>query len=307
MQALATYRELKADDLLTMMVPHQPLYPLSKIHVPVFLQPQPGQNVAVFIVRWACERAFFASRTAVESRELIKWRKYNWPDERAANVNLRWFPSWNGLSLMFVLLQMPLQRSFTIWINLKLQKPWGVISTNYRLWRLPSMCANFSLIAHLWRWASELITVLCANALNHHTPWPYIIIDIHIRTCFSPFDCVRLTDSLIVCECVKMTIIASIKSTISFFNIYVMWAPFILCFYTTTYYILLLSRIHTIRLSSSVINLYGSVSINIMNCVKSHSLLLSVSGSKLPYNILHKWPHLYKRKSSNGVGESKGR
>jgi transmembrane protein 132 len=50
-QALATYRELKADDLLTMMVPHQPLYPLSKIHVPVFLQPQPRQNVAVFIVR----------------------------------------------------------------------------------------------------------------------------------------------------------------------------------------------------------------------------------------------------------------
>ena len=51
MQALAAYRELRADDLLTMLVPHQPLYPLSKIHVPVFLQPQPGQNIAVFIVR----------------------------------------------------------------------------------------------------------------------------------------------------------------------------------------------------------------------------------------------------------------
>lgn len=50
-QPLASYRDLKADDLLTMMVPHQPLYPLSKIHVPVFLQPQPGQNIAVFIVR----------------------------------------------------------------------------------------------------------------------------------------------------------------------------------------------------------------------------------------------------------------
>lgn len=50
-QAMATYRELRADDLLTMLIPQQPLYPLSKIHVPVFLQPQPGQNVAVFIVR----------------------------------------------------------------------------------------------------------------------------------------------------------------------------------------------------------------------------------------------------------------
>lgn len=51
MQAMAAYRELRADDLLTMLVPQQPLYPMSKIHVPVFLQPQPGQNVAVFIVR----------------------------------------------------------------------------------------------------------------------------------------------------------------------------------------------------------------------------------------------------------------
>lgn len=56
-QALANYRELKADDLLTMMVPHQPLYPLSKIHVPVFLQQQPGQNVAVFIVRYVDKKS----------------------------------------------------------------------------------------------------------------------------------------------------------------------------------------------------------------------------------------------------------
>ncbi len=48
---LTSYKELRADDLLAMLVPHQPLYPLSKIHVPVFLQPQAGQNVAVFIVR----------------------------------------------------------------------------------------------------------------------------------------------------------------------------------------------------------------------------------------------------------------
>lgn len=50
-QAMTPYRELRVDDSLTMLVPQQPLYPLSKIHVPVFLQPQPGQNIAVFNVR----------------------------------------------------------------------------------------------------------------------------------------------------------------------------------------------------------------------------------------------------------------
>ncbi|XP_055623186.1 transmembrane protein 132C isoform X2 [Toxorhynchites rutilus septentrionalis] len=50
-QSQMTYKELRADETLTMMVPQQPLYPLSKIHVPVFLHPEPGQNVAVFIVR----------------------------------------------------------------------------------------------------------------------------------------------------------------------------------------------------------------------------------------------------------------
>jgi transmembrane protein 132 len=50
-QAMTAYKELRADDLLTLLVPNQPLYPLSKIHVPVFLQQQPEQNIAVFIVR----------------------------------------------------------------------------------------------------------------------------------------------------------------------------------------------------------------------------------------------------------------
>lgn len=50
-QAMSAYKELRADDTLTMLVPHQPLYPMSKIHVPVFLQPQNGQNIAVFIIR----------------------------------------------------------------------------------------------------------------------------------------------------------------------------------------------------------------------------------------------------------------
>ncbi|XP_058811581.1 transmembrane protein 132E [Topomyia yanbarensis] len=50
-QSQMPYKDLRADDTLTMMVPQQPLYPLSKIHVPVFLHPEPGQNIAVFIVR----------------------------------------------------------------------------------------------------------------------------------------------------------------------------------------------------------------------------------------------------------------
>ncbi|XP_037049229.1 transmembrane protein 132E isoform X1 [Bradysia coprophila] len=49
--ALTAYKELRADDTLTILIPHQPLFPMSRIHVPVFLQPQVGQNVAVFIVR----------------------------------------------------------------------------------------------------------------------------------------------------------------------------------------------------------------------------------------------------------------
>lgn len=55
--ALTAYKELRADDTLTILIPHQPLFPMSRIHVPVFLQPQVGQNVAVFIVRYLCKRS----------------------------------------------------------------------------------------------------------------------------------------------------------------------------------------------------------------------------------------------------------
>jgi len=33
------YKELKADDSLTLLVPHEPLYPRSRLHVPAFLHP----------------------------------------------------------------------------------------------------------------------------------------------------------------------------------------------------------------------------------------------------------------------------
>ncbi|GLH03411.1 Uncharacterized protein GBIM_09320, partial [Gryllus bimaculatus] len=41
--ARAAYRELRLDEALSMLLPHAPLYPLSRLHVPVFLQaPAPG-------------------------------------------------------------------------------------------------------------------------------------------------------------------------------------------------------------------------------------------------------------------------
>ncbi|XP_069704788.1 transmembrane protein 132E [Periplaneta americana] len=49
--ARSAYRELRSDDLLTMMVPHAPLYPLSRLHIPVFLHPRPEYPISVFIIR----------------------------------------------------------------------------------------------------------------------------------------------------------------------------------------------------------------------------------------------------------------
>lgn len=49
--ARSGYRELRSDDLLTMVVPHAPLYPLSRLHIPVFLQPRPDYPVSAFIIR----------------------------------------------------------------------------------------------------------------------------------------------------------------------------------------------------------------------------------------------------------------
>nr|XP_012232704.1 PREDICTED: LOW QUALITY PROTEIN: transmembrane protein 132C [Linepithema humile] len=54
----ANYKELKADDLLTLLVPHGPLYPRSRLHIPAFLHPakatdprqeQPPLIIAVFL------------------------------------------------------------------------------------------------------------------------------------------------------------------------------------------------------------------------------------------------------------------
>lgn len=50
--AQSPFKEYRADDTLTILVPHVPLYPMSKIHVPVFIHPQEDSNIAVFIVRY---------------------------------------------------------------------------------------------------------------------------------------------------------------------------------------------------------------------------------------------------------------
>ncbi|KAK3912238.1 Transmembrane protein 132B, partial [Frankliniella fusca] len=50
--ARSAYRELRADERLTILLPHAALYPLSRMHLPVFLQPRPNQpRVAVLIVK----------------------------------------------------------------------------------------------------------------------------------------------------------------------------------------------------------------------------------------------------------------
>ncbi|XP_046389656.1 uncharacterized protein LOC124158549 isoform X2 [Ischnura elegans] len=49
--ARAPYRELRADDRLSMLLPHAPLYPLSRVHVPVFITARPGEKVSAFVLR----------------------------------------------------------------------------------------------------------------------------------------------------------------------------------------------------------------------------------------------------------------
>lgn len=47
----SSFRELRSDDSLLMLVPHTALFPRSRIHVPVFLQSKPGFPVTGFVLR----------------------------------------------------------------------------------------------------------------------------------------------------------------------------------------------------------------------------------------------------------------
>ncbi|XP_030381669.1 transmembrane protein 132E [Scaptodrosophila lebanonensis] len=49
--AKTPFKELRADDSVTFLLPQHPLYPMSKLHVPVFLHQYPDQRVSAFTVR----------------------------------------------------------------------------------------------------------------------------------------------------------------------------------------------------------------------------------------------------------------
>lgn len=49
--AKAAYKELQLTDGLRMLIPHPPLFPLSKIHVPVFLEKEKAKSVTAITIR----------------------------------------------------------------------------------------------------------------------------------------------------------------------------------------------------------------------------------------------------------------
>uniref|UniRef100_A0A1Y1MMI2 Transmembrane protein 132E n=1 Tax=Photinus pyralis TaxID=7054 RepID=A0A1Y1MMI2_PHOPY len=50
-QAKAAYKELKLTEGLTMLVPHPPLFPLSRMHIPVFLEREKAKLLTAIVVR----------------------------------------------------------------------------------------------------------------------------------------------------------------------------------------------------------------------------------------------------------------
>lgn len=49
--AKGAYKELKLADSITMLVPHPPLFPLSRLHVPVFVDRQKARLLTAIVVR----------------------------------------------------------------------------------------------------------------------------------------------------------------------------------------------------------------------------------------------------------------
>lgn len=49
--ARGSYRELRSDDSLAMLLPHAALFPRSRMHVPVFLRVKEGFPITGFILR----------------------------------------------------------------------------------------------------------------------------------------------------------------------------------------------------------------------------------------------------------------
>ena len=49
--AIEPFKEIHVDESLLVLIPQQPLYPLSKFHVPVFLQQIQDKNISSFTVK----------------------------------------------------------------------------------------------------------------------------------------------------------------------------------------------------------------------------------------------------------------
>lgn len=49
--AKGAYKELKLTDAITMLVPHPPLFPLSRLHIPVFVDRQKAKLLTAIVVR----------------------------------------------------------------------------------------------------------------------------------------------------------------------------------------------------------------------------------------------------------------
>ncbi|KAJ8872524.1 hypothetical protein PR048_026130 [Dryococelus australis] len=66
--ARAAYRELRADDVISLLLPHAPLYPLSRLHLPVYVRHHAQRPVALLVIsrQWSV-----ISNNAVSSEELF--------------------------------------------------------------------------------------------------------------------------------------------------------------------------------------------------------------------------------------------
>lgn len=50
--AKGAYKELQLGDALRMLIPHPPLFPLSLMHVPVFLECERAKTITAVVIRY---------------------------------------------------------------------------------------------------------------------------------------------------------------------------------------------------------------------------------------------------------------
>lgn len=49
--AKAAYKELRLGEILTMLIPHPPLFPLSRMHIPVFMERERSRDLTAIVIR----------------------------------------------------------------------------------------------------------------------------------------------------------------------------------------------------------------------------------------------------------------